>query len=688
MSRPRSSLRGLAPRPGPAEPPACLQARLEQALREEHEQHARRVAALLGEAAAAAARRVASPGNAGTLGRSSSDGGGRGAGGAGDFTATTFGRPFGLAAAVDDDDDDDDDENYPEDDLLVGFRPEDAHAAGSGDRGDASRGGGCLANERDHHHHHHHNRNENGLPLLLRMTDPLLGDAADLGGGDTIATAALGIDTPGHDDDDDDDESPAFLPAAGHWPSSTRLFAEDLIGIRNDRAPDNNIDSDNDVDDIDDLETGDHGDFDLFVGGCNDGLDNRNADDVNAQPLQHHTGGLLFLPEEATHLMHFGLDTGYIAACQRGNANVGTGGSSGTSTTMPSDDVDGGSCGSPIYSDGISGTGPAMSIAGQAGVNDFLHYFTAGQGMPRLPVPILTPGNISPPLPPPLASGNYAALAMAQTADPVALSTPDQFRHEARKLLSETKPFPVLEQKLKDVYRAHTDLALQLLGPKPPADQAAALEAYRKKKNSITSTACSAKKKFGVGLMKPFVFEITNELLGIASVIDEQRSGAGSHSPLDAPACPELHELSTRVHQACSGMIHEAIESKVEAEAEAARKEKAVEKAAAEERPASISGSASSVAHVGAVQSSKKLNGVQKPRAGLRKSNNCATAHKNNRLKKLRFDLYLKKSEELCRLRAEVMQAIDDCRSRAAGLSIRKDTGQESHLVWYGMKED
>jgi hypothetical protein len=145
----------------------------------------------------------------------------------------------------------------------------------------------------------------------------------------------------------------------------------------------------------------------------------------------------------------------------------------------------------------------------------------------------------------------------------------------------------------------------------------------------------------------------------------------------DCPFPPELGELSARVLHACSGIIHEEIDRTVEAEAEVARQRKAKEKESAELEQ-SVRGALAKGR--GASRSGRNPAGIQKPRAGKRKALNCATAHKNNQLKKLRFDLYLKKVEELCKLRDELVQATEAYYTRTAGQSIHGDPN--SSLAW------
>lgn len=179
----------------------------------------------------------------------------------------------------------------------------------------------------------------------------------------------------------------------------------------------------------------------------------------------------------------------------------------------------------------------------------------------------------------------------------------------ARALLSSKALFADLDDILHAYYATYIIHALAS-APEPPNST---LLALRKRKNSVTSTACAHKKGFGVAVMTE---------MAAALLTDLPRHVAAAEA-YARPHRTALAAAAAAAVRAAKDGSSDAIRTRVEEAAEAARREKVFQKS---------SSSALDTAVVG----------VRKGRrgSGVRRAQNCATAHKHNRVKKGLFDQY------------------------------------------------
>lgn len=331
----------------------------------------------------------------------------------------------------------------------------------------------------------------------------------------------------------------------------------------------------------------------------------------------------------------------------------------------------------------------------------------------------------------------------------------------AESLCSKANPKSAISDVLTSVYRRYIDSEMQEYGEKPTSNNHQELEAFRKKKNSVSSQACSLKKEFGIRLfrlmtnvMKSRLNDLCNDSRRACSISHDDSAilpsssrdaeprfdlvvisedtmsdnlfsdtwlsccvsevdyltGAAmrvpefsEHEPVqrdlnltrcvddstpcgsvldnfysgDQPTETEpmdtmdnvrsgLVRITNRILQEVSQDIHRDIEEKSVEKAEKARTEKQLEKCGGIDRS---QGSRSQKvkceieverSHVGDRFDFHGV-GIRKstPRCPeRRKAQNCATAHRNNRFQKARYELYLEAIGRLCGLLDELNHAL------------------------------
>lgn len=356
-------------------------------------------------------------------------------------------------------------------------------------------------------------------------------------------------------------------------------------------------------------------------------------------------------------------------------------------------------------------------------------------------------------------------------------------REEARIALSKPMPMNFVKSFLSSVYTRYVDFEMMKFGPRPSIENHAQVKEYRKKKNSISSTASCHKKSCGISLMKLMVDELVPQILELASRAENaaellaqdnlmtstlsqtSQVGVGSDSE---PFLQGIYSASTQLHDTTPGLssfssediclsfltddkitdlqshgfamddifpvsvdtagdlasllllpedqnmswdaaaliptvslgkalkdlalharnecgcnIHAQVHLKASQEAEIARREKATEKFEAADKDVSFSleDECQGLSRLNVIEEFyvSHARGVRKAPVrsqSRRKAQNCATAHRNNRYQKARFESYYSILDNLCSLRNCLEQALRSYTDQLAGLEVKQHSSK------------